>query len=96
MKFKEMLKIELKKKENFPDDLLNLLPRGYQELNHIAILNLKPELRKYANQIAESMHEILPSLIAIWHRCGKIQGKFRQPQGLAHLWGGYQIRDYFN
>ena len=87
MKFKEMLKIELKKKDVIPGDLLNLLPRGYQELNHIAILNLKPELRKYANQIAESMHEILPSLIAIWHRCGEIQGKFRQPQGLAHLWG---------
>jgi len=87
MKFKEMLKIELKKKEVIPEDLFNLLPRGYQELNHIAILNLKPELRKYATQIAESMHEILPSLIAIWHRCGEIQGKFRQPQGLSHLWG---------
>ena len=87
MIFKEMLKIELKKNENFPENLLNLLPRGYQELNHIAILNLKPELGKYAIQIAESMHNILPSLKAIWHRSGEIQGKFRQPHGLVHLWG---------
>jgi len=87
MKFKDMLKIELKNNDNFTENLLNLLPRGYQELNHIAILNLKPELRKYASQIAESMHKILPSLKAIWHKSGKIQGKFRQPQGLAHLWG---------
>ena len=87
MKFKDMLKNELKNNEDFTEDLLNLLPRGYQELNHIAILNLKPELRKYASQIAESMHKILPSLKAIWHKSGKIQGKFRQPQGLAHLWG---------
>ncbi len=87
MKFKEMIKIELKKKEDFPETLLNLLPRGYQELNHIAILNLKPELREYASQIAKSMHEILPSLKAIWHKTGKIEGKYRQPQGLAHLWG---------
>ena len=87
MKFKEMLKIELRKNEIFPENLLNLLPRGYQELNHIAILNLKPELRKYANQIAESMHKILPSLKAIWNKSGEIQGKFRQPQGLSHLWG---------
>jgi len=87
MKFKEMLKIELKKNEDFPETLLNLLPRGYQELNHIAILNLKPELREYASQIAKSMHEILPSLKAIWHKTGKIEGKYRQPQGLVHLWG---------
>lgn len=87
MKFKEMLKIELKKNEDFPENLLDLLPRGYQELNHIAILNLKPALRKYTSQIAESMHEILPSLIAIWNKSGEIQGKFRQPQGLVHLWG---------
>ncbi len=87
MKFKEMLKNELKKNEIFTENLLNLLPRGYQELNHIAILNLKPELREYADQIAISMHEILPSLKAIWHRTGKIEGKYRQPQGLAHLWG---------
>ena len=87
MKFKEMLKNELKKNEDFPEILLNILPRGYQELNHIAILNLKPELREYASQIAKSMHEILPSLKAIWHKTGKIEGKYRQPQGLAHLWG---------
>ena len=87
MKFKQMLKNELKKNENFTENLLNILPRGYQELNHIAILNLKPELREYASQIAKSMHEILPSLKAIWHKTGKIEGKYRQPQGLAHLWG---------
>ena len=87
MKFKQMLKNELKKNEDFTENLLNLLPRGYQELNHIAILNLKPELREYASQIAKSMHEILPSLKAIWHKTGKIEGKYRQPQGLVHLWG---------
>ena len=87
MKFKDMLKLELKKNEDFPETLMNLLPRGYQELNHIAILNLKHELREYAGQIAESMHKILPSLKAIWHRTGKIEGKYRQPQGLTHLWG---------
>ncbi len=87
MKFKEMLKNELKNNEDFTENLLNLLPRGYQELNHIAILNLKPELREHAGQIAKSMHEILPSLKAIWHKTGKIEGKYRQPQGLAHLWG---------
>ncbi len=87
MKFKKMLKIELKKNEDFPENLLDLLPRGYQELNHIAILNLKPEIRIYAQEIAESMHKILPALNAIWQRTGKIEGKYRQPQGLAHLWG---------
>ncbi|MHA1720250.1 MAG: class I SAM-dependent methyltransferase [Promethearchaeota archaeon] len=87
MKFYEMLKTELKNNAEFPDTLLHLLPRGYQELNHIAILNLKPELQNYAKIISESMQKILPSLKAIWQRTGRIEGKYRQPEGLTHLWG---------
>lgn len=87
MGFKEMLQEELLKTNSIPEDLLQHLPRGFQELNRRAILNLKPPLQPYGKEIAIAMHSILHRIEAVWVRSGQIEGKFRQPKGLTHVWG---------
>ncbi len=87
MGFKEMLREELSKNNSIPEDLLQYLPRGFQELNRRAIVNLKPSLHPYKTIIGEAMHVILHRLEAVWIRSGQIEGKFRQPKGLEHVWG---------
>lgn len=65
---------------------IELLPRGFQELQKNLILKLKQELYPYEKEIAEAIHALYPGMKAIWKR-GDIVGKFREPTGLSLLWG---------
>ena len=87
--FKKQIQNLLAEEETFPQELLPLIPRGFQEISHRVILNfaLRPELVPYSELIAQKIHEILPSVKAVWVRVGQIEGKFRQPKGLNHVWG---------
>lgn len=87
MGLRDRLKKNEKLQKEIPQELILLLPNGFQELNHRAILNLNPKLLPYAKIIAEAMAIELPNLLAIWNRAGGIQGEFREPTGLTHLWG---------
>ena len=89
MGFKQLLSEELSRSGTVPEDLHKLLPRGFQELNGRAILNLtlKPELHPYIEQIAAAIPKINKRIKAVWMRTGQISGKFREPQGLTHVWG---------
>ncbi len=69
-----------------PQELMDLLPRGFQELEKNVILRLKPELDPYQPLIAETIHELYPTMKAVWTR-GDIVGQFREPSGLKLLWG---------
>jgi tRNA wybutosine-synthesizing protein 2 len=69
-----------------PEELMELLPRGFQELEKNVILRLKPELEPYQSFIAEAIHELYPAMKAVWTR-GDIVGQFREPSGLKLLWG---------
>ena len=76
--FKQILKEKLKGK--IKSELLELLPRGFQLIGDIAIINLKPELRRYKKQIGKAVKEILPYVKTVCNKKGKIKGQFRQPQ----------------
>ncbi|MHA1672300.1 MAG: class I SAM-dependent methyltransferase [Promethearchaeota archaeon] len=86
MGFKQQLQEKLRTAKILPEELLNLVPKGFQDLNHRVILKLHPDLEEHAEEIASKIPEILPSVIAVWNR-GQIKGKFRTPMGLTHLWG---------
>jgi tRNA G37 N-methylase Trm5 len=87
MGVKEKLTEILVKETSFPKELIQFIPNGFQELEHRAILNLHSEIIPYAKLIGESIPKILPQIIAVWNRGGAIQGAFREPTGMTHLWG---------
>ncbi len=91
-----MLQEELKNNSTIPSEILSKLPRGFQDLNQKAIIKLKPELEPYSKDIAEAIPKILPRIISVWLRKGQIEGKFRQPQGLIHLWGDVSTETIVN
>ncbi|MHA1786186.1 MAG: class I SAM-dependent methyltransferase [Candidatus Helarchaeota archaeon] len=76
-KFKKKL---IDKLENrIPDGLLTLLPSGFQQIGNNAILNLKPELERYKDQIADIILEEVPTIKGIYLKRGGISGMFREP-----------------
>lgn len=85
VKFRDQLRSLLKDK--IPDELIFLLPSGFQAIDFAAILNLKEELHEYSKLIGNTLLNLLPSVKSVWLRKGKITGKFRKPTGLIHLCG---------
>lgn len=75
--FKDFLKEKLKGK--IPTNLLELLPKGYQLLGQVCILNLKKELLKYRKLIAETSLNLIPSAKTICLKTDIIKGQFREP-----------------
>lgn len=73
-KLQEKLKNQLNKEE------LNLLPKGFQVIGDIIILNLKPELVKHEKLIAEKILEVFPKIRLVCNKTGDITGEFREPQ----------------
>lgn len=87
MGFKQLLQAKLSEQQKIPSDLLDFVPRGFQDLQHRIIIKLHPKLEPYSKEIAEIIPQILPSVKAVWNRRGEIEGQYRQPMGLIHLWG---------
>ncbi|MEX2681678.1 MAG: class I SAM-dependent methyltransferase family protein [Candidatus Sigynarchaeota archaeon] len=68
----------------------NALPRGFQTLQDVAILNLKPILWEKRFLIAEALLDIYPYIKSVWGKMfgeSKVTGQFRTPTGLEHLAG---------
>jgi len=78
MTFKQLL---IKKLNWNPESKqAKLLPKGFQKIGNIIILNLKPELKKHKKIIAEKTLELFPKVKTICSKEGQITGKFRKPQ----------------
>jgi len=75
--FKDFLKEKLNGK--IPEIHQELLPKGYQLLGPICILNLKPELHKYKKIIGEVSLNLIPSAKTICLKTDIIKGQFREP-----------------
>ena len=87
MAFKDLLRAFLSEHSSIPSESLQYLPSGFQQLESIAIIKLNEKLTEYTKEIAEALPNILPAIKAVWLRSGEIEGKYRQPTGLIHLWG---------
>ncbi|MHA1238440.1 MAG: class I SAM-dependent methyltransferase [Candidatus Odinarchaeia archaeon] len=58
---------------------LDLLPRGFQRIGDIIILNLNEKLFPYKDLIGREVLNFVPSCRTVCIRKGGIQGKFREP-----------------
>ncbi|MBD3349941.1 MAG: hypothetical protein GF364_00465 [Candidatus Lokiarchaeota archaeon] len=85
VKFRDQLRANLK--DEIPNDVINLLPAGYQTLSDVLILNLKDEVIPYKEKIGNATLKLVPSISSVWMRTGTISGEFRKPTGLKHLAG---------
>jgi tRNA wybutosine-synthesizing protein 2 len=88
MDFRESLLQRVKGKLS-PEEM-NALPRGFQTLEDVAILNLKPAVWPYRAIIAAALLDILPYIKSVWGKEfgeAKVTGQFRTPTGLEHLAG---------
>ncbi len=88
MRFQETLKKHL---ENVltPAEL-SFLPRGFQTLEDVAIVNLKPELLPKKLVVAQAILDLLPYIKSVWGKTfgqARVVGQFRTPTGLEHLAG---------
>ncbi|MHA1730508.1 MAG: class I SAM-dependent methyltransferase [Promethearchaeota archaeon] len=70
-----------------PDDLLPHLPRGFQTLADVAILDLKAELLPWKHQVAEAYLGLLPYIKSVYLKGGPVTGPYREPSEFEHLAG---------
>lgn len=69
---------------------LALLPRGFQTLEDVAIINLKPALLPRKHEIGQAYLDLLPYIKSVWAKTfgsAKVTGQFREPTGLEHIAG---------
>ncbi|MCA1917717.1 hypothetical protein [Methanospirillum hungatei] len=63
-----------------PDDLLILLPDGYEIIGTIAIISIPPDLMQYKDQIVTALRTRRPSIQTILNKTGDVTGPFRTSQ----------------
>lgn len=67
-----------------------MLPRGFQTLEDVILINLKPELVPKATVIGEAYLSLLPYIHSVWMKefgKAKVVGQFRTPTGVIHVAG---------
>jgi len=72
-----------------PDEV-NALPRGFQTLQDVVILNLKPLVWPKRKLIAQAVLDMYPYIKSVWGKVfgeSKVVGQFRTPTGIEHLAG---------
>lgn len=62
-----------------PHEKKQFLPSGYQNIGDIAILNLKPEVKPYAKDIAEFILERFPRFKTVCKKTDIVKGELRMP-----------------
>ncbi len=63
-----------------PDDLLILLPDGYEIIGTIAIINIPPALTQFNDQIITALRVRKPSIQTILNKIGDVNGLYRTSQ----------------
>ncbi|MBI4043734.1 MAG: class I SAM-dependent methyltransferase family protein [Candidatus Diapherotrites archaeon] len=73
--------IQLREKlaSRFSSEMQALLPKGYQRLGHVGIVQLDPLLQPHSTEIGKALLELVPGIQTACMRTGKITGAFRQP-----------------
>jgi tRNA wybutosine-synthesizing protein 2 len=66
-------------KNEIPNRLLEFLPRGYQKVGDILILNLNDNVLPYKELISRSLLKIIPNTRTICLKKGGITGRYRIP-----------------
>ena len=77
MAFKDLLKEKLKGK--LDDNLLEILPKGYQKIGDIIILNLNEDLNDVFGEIGDAVLEITKAR-SVCVKTGGVVGELRKPQ----------------
>ncbi len=62
---------------NIPKKLLELVPRSYDLIGTIAIVEIKPELKKYERAIAKAIMEIHKPIKTVLKKASAMEGKYR-------------------
>ncbi len=78
MSFNEKIKEELK--GIIQDKYIKFLPKGFQKIGNIIILNLNEKLLPYKRQIGNATFKIFPQIKTVCNKTGAITGTFREPQ----------------
>ena len=78
MGFKQLLAGQLE--GVLEDELLRILPKGYQKIGDIIILNLREELKPFEEEIGNAILDIFPKVKTICNKEGEITGELREPQ----------------
>ncbi len=78
MAFKDKLIDKLKLKGVEFD--YDLLPKGFQRVGHLIILNLREELADYYSYIGKCVVELFSGVDVVCVKTGEIVGEFRRPQ----------------
>lgn len=66
-------------KGEMEEDCLSMLPAGFQTIGTVAVLNLKPELKKHKEQIGRCMLELFPRLKSVCIKLDGVKGEERLP-----------------
>ncbi len=85
MKFKKQLREKLL--EDFTEEELSFLPRGFQTIGDILILKLHPMLLKKKNIIGRICLELYPNIKSIYLNQGIIKGQYRTPEKIEFVAG---------
>jgi tRNA wybutosine-synthesizing protein 2 len=76
-KFREIVNKKLEKK--VPEEVLDLVPSGFQRIGKIAILNLPEELHRNKRMIGNAVLKNFPYVKTVCMRTGSISGELREP-----------------
>ena len=68
-------------------DALQLLPGRFQTIADIMVMNLKPQLLPYQEDIANAILELLPFIKTVYLHKGGITGQFREPSEMHYVAG---------
>lgn len=77
-KFKHLLQERLK--ELLPEEKLQFLPSGFQQIGNKALLTLNPEVSAFKMQISSEILKMFQKIKGVYLKAGAITGEYRTPQ----------------
>ena len=89
MPFKSQVQEKLK--NVLSKEKLELIPKGFQRIGDIIVLNLPQSLHNHKKEIARAVLELFPTVRTICNKTGGISGVYRQPQ-IEYLTGDKNTR----
>lgn len=78
VEFRELVREKLRRK--LPEDMLSLVPSGFQKIGGIVIINLPPELHQHSKSIGNIVLRNIPYVKTVCMRTGPVNGELREPE----------------
>ena len=69
-----------------PDSLHELIPKAYDVIGDIAIIEIPDELKPYKEEIGKTLFSIFPSIKTVYHKASAVSGELRIRE-LEYLFG---------